>query len=445
MGIGRNTLIGLATDGAIFILGLVVSVVLTQSLGPLGIGVYAILITTNVILANVAHLSIGIACSTLLAGGRYRLGEVNTWAVLLALGMGLICIGGATLLYPLLQDNVFQGVTYPHLLVALLLIPATIYQVYWSYMMMGLNRLLVLNKLNLAVNICSAALMIGVVGVLHAGISGFLMVWSASAVIGAVGNLILAVRIEPFVWPPRRIVLRDLVSFGLRSHGANIAHNLFLRFDMFAVNALVGTTGAGLYSRSTSLAEKIWLLLNAIHASSLGKIAELPKAESALLTAKVTRTAVLMMLIVALPFALVSPWLVPLLYGPAFAPSVLPLIVLLAGVLGFAVMLVVNSYILGQMQRPGLLSVISWLQLGVSIPLYLALIGWQGIVGAAVASTLTYLLAMVCTLWVFTRDSGLPVHQVLIPQVADFRDYARVVGPVLRKLRGLRHATRPAP
>src|SRR5207249_5241651 len=129
---------------------------------------------------------------------------------------------------------------------------------------------------NLLVNLSSAGLMILVVGGLGLGLPGFLAVWTLSAGAGAAGALLQAGRIERLVWPPRRAVLRDLLSFGLRSHGANIAHQLFLRFDMFAVNALAGTISVGFYSLATALAEKLWLLLNAIHASSLGKIAHLP-------------------------------------------------------------------------------------------------------------------------------------------------------------------------
>jgi Na+-driven multidrug efflux pump len=137
---------------------------------------------------------------------------------------------------------------------------------------------------------------------------------------------------------------------------------------------------------------------------------------------------------VAVPFGLVSPWLIPFLYGTEFFSSVLPLVLLLGGVLGFGVMMIVNNYIVGQMQRPGLLSIISWLQLAVSIPLYLALISWQGIVGAAIASTATYLIAMACTLYVFLRDSRLSIFFVLVPQPDDFKHFARLLRLVWDRL-----------
>lgn len=433
-GIGRNTLFGMATDAAIFGLGIAVSIVLTRSLGPEQRGIYVLLITTNVLLSSLAQLGAATAFSTMLARGRYRLGEVGVIGLLLSLIIGALCLLGVSALFPFLQGSVLHNVPYGFLLVALALVATTIYQTYWSGMMIGASRVFLMNKVNLAVNTSNALLMILMVGVLKLGIEGFLAAWSTSAIGGFVLTVWLTTRMEKQTWPPNRETFGALLGFGLRSHGAQVAHQIFMRFDVYTVNVLIGSAGVGFYSLSTSLAEKLWVPLNAIYASSAGTIAQLPRDEAALLTAKVTRTSVLLMLIMAIPFALVSPWLLPFLYGAEFSASVLPLIILLGGTLGFSAMMIVNTYILGQMQRPGLLSMVAWLQLGISIPLYIVLIIWQGIIGAAIASSLTYLIATVTTLFIFRRDSGLPLSQVLIPRSSDFADYARVIKPLLSKV-----------
>ena len=242
------------------------SVVLARSLGQEGRGVYVWLTTTNIMLTNIGHLSVIAACSTFLARGRYRPAQVNTIALVLALGLGAICIVVTLAAYALFHDSLFNGISLNYLLVALVLTPITIYQSYWNYMMMGLNRIVLMNKVNLATNVISTLLMITVVGFLGLGIPGFLGVWVFSNVVGFGYALVLSGRIQRFAWPPERKVARDMVGFGLRSHGANIAHYLFLRFDAYAVNLLVGTAGLGVYSLSTSLAEKLWLPLNAMQA-----------------------------------------------------------------------------------------------------------------------------------------------------------------------------------
>ena len=143
-----------------------------------------------------------------------------------------------------------------------------------------------------------------------------------------------------------------------------------------------------------------------------------------------------MTLTLAVPLIAISPWLVPLLYGSAFEGAVLPLVILVVGTIGFAVMIVLNNFILGQLERPGLLSIVSWLELALSVPTYIIFINWQGIVGAAMASTITYLFAMSCTLYIFLRHSELSLKEAMLPRVQDFRDYAQVVKRGIGRLHG---------
>ena len=445
MSIGRNTTIGIASDGVVFALSILVSVVLTRSLGPDQRGVYALLVATNVLLSYISYLGVSSAISPILARGEYRLGEINTISLFLALLLGAICLLATTLAFPFLSSNLFSNIPYYYLVVPLVLTITTIYQIYWNSMMIGISRVSVMYKLNLVINSLNALLMITAVGVLRLGIPGFLAAWSFSALVSATAMLIIATRIEPLSWRINRTALRDLLGFGLRVHGTAVAHQIFLRFDVYLINPLLGTRAVGFYSLSTSLAEKLWLPLNALYASSTSKIAQLPRDESALLTAKLSRTSLLVMVSIALPFALVSPILLPALYGTEFSASVLPLIILLGGTVGFAIMQVLNLYIIGQMQRPGLLSIISWLQLTVSIPLYIALILWQGIIGAAIASATTYIIAMFCTIFIFKRDSGLPLRTVLVPNPDDFRDYLRIFRAGLNRVPGLSRYARRAP
>lgn len=442
MGIGKNTLIGLITDITIFGMGLLLSVVLTQNLKAEGRTIYALLVTTNLILAHVTNLSVGPAFTTFLAQGRYRLGMVNMIAVILSFALGIVVLIGMSAAFPLLRESIFLNVPYDYLLIALLLVPLTIYQMYWNSMMVGLNLPLVLNRLNLAINLSNTLLMLLFIGVLQWGIAGFLGAWVIGNVAGTVAALITAMRMERFA-RPSGAALREMLPFALRLHGAGIAHHIFLRFDVYAVNALVRTeTAVGFYSLATSLAEKLWVPLNALNVSSAGKVAQLSPQESALLTAKVIRTGLLLMLGLAVPFALISPQLIPFLYGAEFSMSVLPLIILLAGTPAFALTLMLNNYIIGQMKKPGLLSILSWFQLAISVPLYAGLTLWQGIVGAALASTLSYLIAMSVALTIFVRDSGLPVRAVLVPRRTDFQDYARVLQAGLRKVPILRRYAR---
>lgn len=438
MSIGKNSVISLATDLVVFGLGILLSVVLTTKLGQEGRGIYTLLVTTNSLLAISLSLSVGSACTIFLAQGRYRVADVQTIVAGLALLLGALAGLGATLAYAALRDSLFRTVPYTDLLVALVLVPPAIYQTYWNAIMVGTNRIAEMNGLNLAFNFGNTALLLVTVGVLGWGVAGFLLAWTLSWLGWLLGSVLLSQRRGGFAWPPRRTVARDLLGFGLRGHGGQIANQLFLNFDVYVVQSTRGLGSLGVYSLAVSLAKKLWLPLNAVGAAATNRINGLPGAESVALTAKVTRTSVLIVTALALPLALVSPWLIPFVYGADFAGAVVPLIILLGGAAAFAVSQVLTIYITGQMGRPGLLSILSWLELGVSIPLYLGLIWACGIVGAALASTLTYVLAMIGTLYLFRRYTGAAWRDLLLPQAQDWADYRRVLRGVWDRLAAMR-------
>src|SRR5689334_10313549 len=101
MSIGKGSLLNLATDLVVFGLGIVLSIVLTRSLGETGRGIYTVLTALHGLLIVAASLSIGVACSTFLAQGRYQAAEVQTVVVGLALGLGALAGVLVSAVYPL--------------------------------------------------------------------------------------------------------------------------------------------------------------------------------------------------------------------------------------------------------------------------------------------------------------------------------------------------------
>jgi O-antigen/teichoic acid export membrane protein len=92
----------------------------------------------------------------------------------------------------------------------------------------------------------------------------------------------------------------------------------------------------------------------------------------------------------AVPVAVAAPVLLPLLYGPAFRAAIVPTWILLVGMAGGAVYGVLTAFLSG-IGRPGLTSIAQGAGLAVTVALDLTLIPHLGIVGASIASTLSYL------------------------------------------------------
>ena len=109
-----------------------------------------------------------------------------------------------------------------------------------------------------------------------------------------------------------------------------------------------------------------------------------------------------------------------MLYGEAFRPSIMALVWLLPGIVIFSVANVLAAYIAG-IGKPRLNLLVSGLSLIVTIGLDIALIPRMNIVGAAIASTLSYSLSALLLIIFFIRETGASLREVLLPTSEDVR------------------------
>jgi O-antigen/teichoic acid export membrane protein len=112
----------------------------------------------------------------------------------------------------------------------------------------------------------------------------------------------------------------------------------------------------------------------------------------------------------AVPLALAAPFVIPLLYGPAFLPAVPAAQLLCVGLVGEGLGGVVTAFLYGT-GRPGLNSMATAAGLATTVCLDLLLIPRHGLLGAAIASCAAYAVTTVALLACFrlvTRPAPSP-------------------------------------
>jgi stage V sporulation protein B len=109
--------------------------------------------------------------------------------------------------------------------------------------------------------------------------------------------------------------------------------------------------------------------------------------------------------VTAIGMAAVGAPLVRLLFSDQFADAYLPLVLLLPGVVAFGATNVLMNDVVGR-GRPGAVSIVAVVGLVASVALDLWLVPAYGVTGAAVASTLVYLVDSVLAVVLFLRVSG---------------------------------------
>jgi O-antigen/teichoic acid export membrane protein len=118
---------------------------------------------------------------------------------------------------------------------------------------------------------------------------------------------------------------------------------------------------------------------------------------------------------------------------PAFGPSIPPLLVLLPGVVVLSSGSVVGSYVSG-IGRPGISSTVAVIAVVVNIAANLVLIPRFGIIGAALASLISYSLSSLLLTVIGSRHSQTALMEFWIPHLSDVSYVAATGAGLARRL-----------
>jgi len=191
---------------------------------------------------------------------------------------------------------------------------------------------------------------------------------------------------------PRRDLAREILVYGVRGQVGGMITLLNLRLDFGVLGALAGPAVLGSYAIASKYAELLRLPGTALTWVCYPMLAGMTPAAATRQARRLIGPAVLGNVLLAGPFVLLAGPVIGLLYGSRFDSAVGPARVLVLGMLLGAAGGVASGYLYGR-GRPGLNSWALGTGLVVTVVLDLLLIPRYGAMGAAIASTVTYLLA----------------------------------------------------
>jgi O-antigen/teichoic acid export membrane protein len=154
------------------------------------------------------------------------------------------------------------------------------------------------------------------------------------------------------------------------------------------------------------MAEQLWLISSSAAVVLLPRLAGLHSAEETRrqLTPIIARWVTLAGLGMAITLALISDWIVPLAFGPEYAQSATVLLWLLPGIVVYTCVMVLSPDLQAR-GRPDLNAWSAAASLALNVVGNLLLIPPYGVIGAALASTLAYLVTGLLTILFYTRLS----------------------------------------
>jgi O-antigen/teichoic acid export membrane protein len=186
--------------------------------------------------------------------------------------------------------------------------------------------------------------------------------------------------------------VRPMLRFGILNMSSTAPNSVNSRLDQLVLAIIVSSAALGQYAVAVSLS-----MLAAPLVMAFGHVAfpSLARGEHILETIRTaTRGSVLVSTVSIVLILVAGPFIVPALFGPGYGSVTRLLLVLAPG----ATVVVVNQ-VLGDVLRglgqPGIVAICEWIGVVTTVAGLLLLVPHLGVLGAAITSTVTYVLVFV--------------------------------------------------
>jgi O-antigen/teichoic acid export membrane protein len=380
------------------------------------------------------------ALTYLVASGQYSPRQVLSFGLWMSLLIGIAGSLGFYMVYVLfLSQNFLSGVPSVYIIWVLVFLPINVLTSLYLAIILGLQNIFAYNLVNISRAVLNLILLL-FSSWISLGLPGAIWSWLiANLCAGLMVFWFLRKDVRLIIYAPLKI-LKSSLHYGIKSYPANLFTLFIYRLDTFFVNLYSGTSSVGLYSTGVSSAELLWYVPNAISSALFPKSATLEKDVGAHLTARICRQTLLIMIPLTFVSAIIGRLLIPVFYGINFIGSVIPFLLLLPGIVGMVLSKIIFANLSGS-GKPQFATVSSAISFVATIALDIILIPTYNIAGAAIASTIAYLIGSFLAVYWFSRHTGIRWDHIVIPNLHDAIDIWELSLNLLHRLRS-RYALR---
>jgi O-antigen/teichoic acid export membrane protein len=416
--------------------GALVGLLLARTLGPSGLGSYNLLVSLMVLLVAAGTCGVDFGASFLVSRREWSPAEAARQIQVGALILGVAAFAMGCVVFLAGRSTVFAHLDLSDVLLLLSCLPFAISMQITASLAVAVEKY----ELAAAGPAVQSAISLILVAVLASsfGLTGAVGGFVGSYIFTGIG---LARRMPRGLGPaprdwPRSVVrmLRRAGGFGFGVSLTNALGQLVQRVDLFILSAFVSAATLGKYSLAFGLTSVQLLLPRALGQVILPRVASLglDAGDQHAVAQKGLRHAVILTTGTALVMAVLLP-LVPLLYGKDFGATV-PLAEALVPGVAVAGLTSVMAPLLVAHGFPKDVTALGVGGLAIACCFYASLIPLFGAWGAAVSSTISYVILGLLYAWALRRRRVVDALSDWLPRRADFRDYTSLA----RGLRGRR-------
>ena len=406
----------------ISLLKFLIGVLTARFLGAEGKGVYVAYTRVANLWSHMFCFSLGEGMISISGAEGYRRQDVLGLALIYA----LICATIASIFFliaaPFAARNIpNMGVILESPLILIVAINSLIFSIFLTKFFQSLRLFSGYNYLS----IISLFLQLAFVsfGLLNWGseVEPILTLYASAVFLGALVSLGICLSIAGM---PTLRAVKDIwkaTKFSLKLHALELPSLLENQIDVLILLSLGGAAQVGVYSVGVSLTQMSFYLVNAMNSALFPSLASWGEEASARAQATVAlcRLSVFVFVCYIVLAVLFGQFAIVLIFGSPFANAYFVMLALIPGILGEICYRYMITWHKGE-NAVDILAPLGISTLVLNVALIPLLYAPFGIVGVALASSLTYTIRAAVLIWLFRRKTGLGLWDIFVVQKRDF-------------------------
>ncbi len=406
MSIAKKSSLDFATQVGIFLISGIAGIVIARKCLPEGYGAFKLILLANTLSLNLTNLGLSIANTYFVGKDPRRLREAHTVSIFLAFVFILILFSLIMLGGDIVRRLFFKDIPTPYLLIAIGLLPFSLYYAIWTGILIGLGKIYLLSLFNFIYQFLQNFTFIVLLLVFRQQLQGLIISWAVILILGVLVMIfILWLKYGGGFAPLNFSLVKSYIKFGFTAYFGNIASYLFTRVDTLIVAKFFTLADVGLYSLAVSLTEKVWLISAAMEKAAYSPVLSSKRDEAIFLVQKVLRNTLFFTFLFVLLIFVAAPILIPILYGRKFIESISLLRILIIGAIFFAGSRIFAIYFTGYKGKPIIPSTIAWFMFFLNAGLCYWLTQRIGLIGASAAMAISYTIMFLTYSILFVRDT----------------------------------------
>jgi O-antigen/teichoic acid export membrane protein len=397
------------------------SVIIARVLGSATMGIWYILLMVPNYADPLGRLKLDVASVYFICRRKYRVGEVYFNLIAVSLLSSAIIIALFFWQREFIFLKLLKGVLIRNDLVYFMFfcIPLNFITINYSYLFLAKEDVKSYNKLAVIGPFISSILSIFCLVVLKWGVFSLVICQVISGLIGVLYGAFKLGKTEKMIPELNLVMLKDFLKFGSKLYLGGVVNY----FQVYVAGIIVAVYLLPASVTFFKMGQEKALMLSMIP-SAMGTILYPYVARNDMraddISAKACRMSVLLLSIFSVIGAVLIKPAVFILYGREFLPQVGPFLIILPGVIFLSCGNVLMQHFTGK-GNPELVLKISFFIMLIQVGLCIFLIPHFGILGASIATSLTYVMTGLIIMAVFIRNTKLVISDVIFPKKADIR------------------------